>query len=145
MRLAHALTPANDRLCLDHGDGHDVEDAAGVGVFRVGQFLVASALVVGRLNLAVDLSAIRAFEIDAVVAVRLDGAADGRVGDFLFGDLLDVERLFVADVELGADLVDHVLNGDFLRRRAGAFLAFARPELHRTAAASLRPDTRRPP
>ena len=32
------------------------------GVFGIGQFLVTSALVVGCLNLAVDLAAIRAFE-----------------------------------------------------------------------------------
>ena len=94
---------ANDRWCLDHRDRHDVEDAAGVGVFRIGQFLVAPALVVGGLNLAVDLAAIRAFEIDAVLPVGGDGAANGRVGGLLLRDLLDVERFLVGDVELGCE------------------------------------------
>lgn len=77
---------------LDDGHRHDVEDAAGVGVFRVSEFVVATACIVGRLDLAVDLTAIRAFEVNDVPAVRLDGAADGRVGDLLFRDLFDVER-----------------------------------------------------
>ena len=80
--FAHAPHAAADKMSLDHRDGHDVEDAAGVRVFGVGQFLVTSPLVVGRLNLAVDLSAICAFEIDAVVPVRVDGGADDRVGRF---------------------------------------------------------------
>ncbi len=126
-------------MVLDHGDRHDVEDAAGVRVFRIGQFLVASALVVGGLNLAVDLPAISAFEVDAVFPVGGDGAANGRVGGFLLRDLLDVERLLVADVELGADLRDHVLNGHLLRRRAGALLALARFEFHRATAAGRTP------
>ena len=54
--------------------------------------------------------------------------------DFLFGDLLDVERFLVSDVELGANLGDHVLNGDFLGRRASAFLAFAWLQFHRPGA-----------
>ena len=58
---------------VDHGHGHDIEDAAGVRVFRIGQFLVTAAAVVGRLNLAVDLAAICPFEIDAVVPVCGDG------------------------------------------------------------------------
>ena len=103
MKSFAAALPSASRACLssrqmglDDRDRHDVEDAAGVRVFGVGQFLVAPALVVGRLNLAVDLPAIGAFEIDAVVAVGGDGAADGRVGDLLLGDLLDVERFLVA-------------------------------------------------
>ena len=56
------LQAANDRVRLDHRHRHDVEDAAGVRVFGIGQFLVTATLVVGRLNLAVDLAAISAFE-----------------------------------------------------------------------------------
>ena len=34
-------------MALNHRYGHDVEDAAGVGVLGIGQFLVASEVVVG--------------------------------------------------------------------------------------------------
>ena len=67
---------SDGQMGLDDRDRHDVEDAAGVRVFGVGQFVVAPTLVVGRLDLAVDLAAIRAFEVDAVFAMSLDGAAD---------------------------------------------------------------------
>ena len=83
-------------MVLDHGDRHDVEDAAGVRVLEVRKFLVAPALVVGGLNLAVHLPAIRAFQVDAIFAVCGNGAADGRVGGLLLRDLLDVEGLLVA-------------------------------------------------
>ena len=132
-------------VVLDHRHRHDVEDAAGIGVLRIGQFVVAATLVVGVLNLAIHLAAIRAFEIDAVVAMGVNRAANDRVGDLLLGDLLDVERFLVADVELGSDLVDHVLHGDLPRRRPCALLALARFELHRAAAARPHPDTRRRP
>ena len=67
---------------LDHGDGHDVEDAAGVGVFGVSEFVVTPAILKNFLNLAVDLTAIRAFEINSVFPVRGDGVADRRDGLF---------------------------------------------------------------
>ena len=82
---------------LNHRHRHDVEDAAGVGVFRIGQLLVTATLVVGRLNLAVDLTAVGAFEVDRGRrdapgrCVRMTGSAD-----FLLGDLLDVEGFLVS-------------------------------------------------
>ena len=63
-------------MVFDDRNGHDVEDAAGVGVFRVCKFLVASAFVVGRLYVLVHLPAIRAFEIEPIFAMRFDGGAD---------------------------------------------------------------------
>ena len=65
---------------MDHRDGHDVEDAALSSVVRVAEFFVTPALVVGCLNLAVDLASVCAFEIDEIFPVRGDGAADGWVG-----------------------------------------------------------------
>ncbi len=86
--LAHTFRRANDKLRLDHGHGHDVEDAAGVRVFGIGQFLVTSTLVIGRLNLAVDLTSVWAFQVDAIVAMGMDGRADDGSADFFFCDLL---------------------------------------------------------
>src|SRR5660398_171659 len=122
-------------MMLDHGDRHDVEDTPGVRVLEIRQFLVASSLVVGGLNLAVHLPAISALAVDAVVPVGGDRTANGRAGDFLLRDLLDVERLLVSDVEPGLDLRDHVLNGHFLRGRARALLPRARFEFDRSTAA----------
>ena len=87
---------------VDDRDSHDVEDAAGVGVFRVGQFLVAAPVVVGDLDFAVDLAAIGAFKVNAVFAVGGDGGADDRVGGLFLGDFFDVEGFLVRDLELGA-------------------------------------------
>ncbi len=84
-------------MVLDHGDRHDVEDAASVRVLEIRQFLVASSRVVGGLNLAVHLPAIRAFEVERIVPVGGNRAANGQVGGFLIRDLLDVECLFVSD------------------------------------------------
>ena len=119
---------------MDHRDGHDVEDAALSSVVRVAEFFVTPALAVGCLNLSIDLASICAFEIDAIFPVRGDGAADGRVGGLLLRDLLDVEGFLICDVELGANLVNHVLNGDFIWRWASAFFAFAWLQLHRPGA-----------
>src|ERR1039458_1727751 len=117
-------------MSLNHRHCHDVEDAASVHVFGVGQFIEASALVIGGLNLAVDLAAIRTFKKYAILAMGGDGGADGRVGGLFLRYLFDVEGFLVGDVELGANLVNHVLNGDFLGRWASAWLAMARFQLH---------------
>ena len=45
-------------MMLDHGYSHDVEDAAGIHVFRIRQFFVTPAVVIRHLDLAVDLPAI---------------------------------------------------------------------------------------
>lgn len=50
---------------LNHSDGHNVEDAASVRVFGIGQLFVTVAILVSGLNLAVHLTAIRAFEVHA--------------------------------------------------------------------------------
>ena len=78
-------------MVLDHRERHDVEDTAGVRVFRVGQFLVASPPVVSRLNLAVDLSAISAIQINTVFPVRANGGSNTRVGGLFFRHLFNVE------------------------------------------------------
>ena len=78
-------------MSLNDRDRHDVEDPTSVGVPRIGQFLVAREAVVGDADLSVYLPSVRAFEIYAIVAVRLHSPADDRVGDLLFGDLLDVD------------------------------------------------------
>ncbi len=120
---------------LDHRHGHDVEDPAGVRVLGVRQFLVAGEIVVGDLYLAVHPATVRSFEVDQIGAMSLDGAANGGIGGLLLSDLFDVEGFLVADVELGANLVDYVLDGDLLRRRPHTLLAPARPEHHFTAGA----------
>src|SRR5437867_11871591 len=112
---------------LDHCHRHDVEDAAGVRVFQIGQLLVTSTPVIGRLNLAVDLTAISTFEEDAVFAMCGYGGADGRVKRLFLGDLFDVKRFLIADVELSPNLVNHVLDGNLLGRRASTCPTFAWP------------------
>ena len=67
-------------MVLDHRHRHNVEDAAGVGVLQIRQLLVAVTLLVGRLNLLVDLPAVGDVEVWPVVAVRRDRVADRRVG-----------------------------------------------------------------
>ena len=63
---------------LDYRYRHDVKDAAGVRVFGIGQFLVTSTPVIGRLYLAVDLTAVGTFQVNRVLAmvVRMTGSAD---------------------------------------------------------------------
>src|ERR1017187_583989 len=51
------------KMVLDDGYRHDVEDAARAGVFWIGQFLITPSVVIGRLNLAIDLPAICALKI----------------------------------------------------------------------------------
>ena len=122
------------QVLLDDRYGHDVEDAAGVGVFRVRKLFVAPAVIVGRLDVLVHLAAIWTFEIEPIFAMRFDGAADRRVGDLLFCDLPDVERLLVCDVELGFYLRDHALHGYLRWWRTRALLPFAGLEFHRAPA-----------
>src|SRR5690348_11802321 len=83
------------QMVLDDGDGHDVEDAPGISVLRIRQFLVAGEVIVGDLYLAVHPPPVRAFEIDPVVAVSLHSVANDWVGHLLVSDLLDVERFLV--------------------------------------------------
>src|ERR1700676_3272333 len=121
------------QMMLDDCHGHNVEDAANVCVFRVRKLVVAHALIIGQLDVLVHLPAIRAFEIEPVFAMRFDGASDRRVGDLLFCDLPDVERLLVCDIELGFYLRDHALHGYLRWWRTRAFLPFAGLEFHRAA------------
>ncbi len=123
-------------LMLDDRDSHDVEDTAGVGVFEIGQLLVTRQIAVDALNLAVHLSAIGAFEVEPVLAMRLHGPADGRISDLLLGDLFDVERFFVADGKPAPNLLDHVLDGDLPRRRPRPPFGTAGAELHLAACVS---------
>jgi len=53
-----------------------------------------------------------------------------RVGCLFLGHLLDIEGLLVTNVELRPYLSDHILNGNFFRRRTGTFPASARFELY---------------
>src|SRR2546427_6913119 len=118
------------QMGLDHRHGHNVEDPAGVRVLGVRQFLVAGEIAVADLNLPVYLATVCSFEVDPIVAMSLDGAANRGIGSFLLGDLLYVEGFLVTDVELGANPVDHVLDGALLRRRPHTLLPPAGPELH---------------
>ena len=118
----------NDRNC------HDIENATGVGVLRIGEFVIPSKIVVGAPDLPVYLPSICPFEVDAVVTVRLHGAANLGVRHLLIGDLLDVESFLVADGELGADLVDHVLHRDFEVDGAARLLVVARLEVEAVSA-----------
>src|ERR1700726_1785918 len=101
------------QVVLDHDDGHDVEDAAGIGILRVGQLFVTPACVVSALNLAVDLPAISDVQIDTIFAVGSNCIVDDRVSRLFLSYLLDVEGFFVAYVEGGTNLGDHVLHRYF--------------------------------
>ena len=75
-------------------DGHDVE-------YRTFAFCVCS------LNLHVNLALVRAFEINAIVPVRLHGRLNDGIFRFLFCNLW---RFFIADFELLPNLNDYVLD-----------------------------------
>ena len=61
---------------MNHRHRHDVEDTPDVHVLWIGKLLVATAFVVCCLDVLIDLAAIRAFEINVVVLVRVDSSAD---------------------------------------------------------------------
>lgn len=79
---------------LNDSHSHDAKDSSSVGVFRVRELIVTPTIIIGCLNLTVDLTAIRAFEIKKVVAMGLDSTSNHRVGDLLFRYLFDVKRKF---------------------------------------------------
>src|SRR4051812_4728649 len=97
------------QMGLDDRHSHDVENAAGVGVFGIREFVIAPAPVKSCLDVFVDLPAIGAFEKESILAMSLDSASYCRVSDLLFRHLLDVERFLVSNVELGSNLRDHVM------------------------------------
>ena len=88
---------------MNYCDGHDVKNAAGVGIFGVGEFVIPPAILINGLNLAVDLAAIWPFKINAIFPMRGDGVANNRIGGFFLRHLSDVEGLLVGDVKLGAE------------------------------------------
>src|ERR1039458_2068450 len=92
------------QMVVDDSDGHNVEDAAGVSVLGVRELFVTPAVVVGSLNLAVDLPAISAVQIDTIFPVCSDGIVDDGISHFFLCDLLDVKSFLVANVEIGANL-----------------------------------------
>src|ERR1017187_6483525 len=84
-------------MMLDHGYSHDVENAAGIHVFRIRQFLVTPAVVVGHLDFTVDLSAICALQVSGVFPVRSDRAMDLRVSHLFLGDIPNITTLSFKD------------------------------------------------
>jgi hypothetical protein len=80
-------------MLFDDGDGHNVEDAAGVSILRVRELFVTPAIVVGFLNLAVDLPAISAVQIDTIFPVCSDGIVDEVVLQVSNSDKFVAERL----------------------------------------------------
>ena len=123
-------------MVFDHRDGHDVENAPGVHVLGVCQFLIAPALVIGCLDFSVDLSTISAFQVNRILPVGVNGAADNGVRGLFVCNLLDIKGFLVADLEFLANFRDHILNGDFRQRQARPFPA-ARFEFKFTSPADL--------
>ena len=122
---------------LDHCGCHDVEDAAGVDIFDIGQLVVAVAVGVGSLDLPVYLNTISAFEVYSVVAMNENCGSDRGVRLLLLGHLFDIQSLFIGNIELGTNLGDHVLDRYLLGRRSCPFVPFARPDLYGAATTDL--------
>lgn len=78
-------------MLLDDSDSHNVEYSTGVSVLRVRELFVTPALIVCGLNLAVDLPATSAVQINAIFPMGDDRAVDDRISRFLLSDLLDVK------------------------------------------------------
>lgn len=72
-------------MALNYRHGHDVEDPAGVGVFWIGQLLIAGKAVVRALYFAVYLAPVRTFQIDTVITMGLNGAVNPGIGRLLLG------------------------------------------------------------
>src|SRR5438552_16684776 len=88
-------------MSSDDRNSHDVEDAAGVDVFGVRQFIVAPAFVIGRLDVLVNLPAIRAFEVEPIFSMCFDGGADRWIGDLAAQALGEFPDIRCEVVELG--------------------------------------------
>lgn len=96
---------------FDDGDGHEVEDAAGVGVFGVDEVFVTACGGVGGADVFGDLVAVGFFEVVDVVGVGLDDVADLGVFTFEVDNLADEEGFSIGDGVFGADVVDDVGDG----------------------------------
>ena len=105
---------------LNDRHSHDVEDASGVRVLGIAQFVITS--LADRRPSESRCSPVRdrVLQDRRVGPVRLHGGTNDRVCGLFLGDLSDVECFFVADAEPAPNVRDHVLNGYFHRRRAKA-------------------------
>src|SRR5437868_2562866 len=94
------------QVIVDDGYRHDIENTTGIFVLVVGEFVIASPVLIGRLDLTVYLAAKWPFEVHKVFLMRVNRRSNRLILRLFFRHLPDIERLLVGNVELLSNLVD---------------------------------------